>query len=150
MNRLGSVVDPVAFDEEALFTVEMPAFIPVTKKLTLKCITGDYEEQQWVLDPAVSYIGYQERGVQGFSIARGNTANPRDIIITNSEVSGVHGLIKFAGQNWYYNDLGSSQGSWLTVSTYDELKNFGHSQQRKLADGDTIRISSYLMNVEIS
>jgi len=58
MNRLGSVVDPVAFDEEALFTVEMPAFIPVTKKLTLKCITGDYEEQQWVLDPTVSYIGY--------------------------------------------------------------------------------------------
>ena len=61
MNRLGSGLF-VDFDEEEMVTVEMPAFVPATRKLTLKCISGDYPlGQEWVLDPAVEYIGYKDR-----------------------------------------------------------------------------------------
>ena len=83
-------------------------------------------------------------------MGRGSADHPRDILFSNVEVSGYHGLIKYAGQQWFFNDIGSGQGSWLAVSTFDELQNFGHSQLRKLNDGDMLRISSYLMNVEIS
>ena len=100
----------------------------IPSKLTLKGITGDHEGSEYILDANTQNIGYQDRGIRGFSMARGNESNPRDILFTSAEVSGYHGIIKFVGQNWVYIDLGSTHGSWVNVSTHDELYNFENSQ----------------------
>jgi len=98
---------------------------PTSKRIWIRGITGDFQNHSFEIIPNNLYKGFLDGSEQGFSMGRA----AQDMTFVSPEVSGKHGKIYFESGKWFYEDLGSTHGSWRAVSSYDELLNFGTSKE---------------------